>query len=151
MTKYNYNQSVNKAKNTNENSEILKNFKKEWILEKFDREADNAANKIAEKIKRLSTNFLRNLFGEIKKLQLKMLSESNNENTFQKYESQFLLLKAKIAYIAGRNIGNEKVQEFKDVMFKAHECVKDKETFERFVMFFTAILAYHKYYSEKRN
>lgn len=116
-------------------------FKKEWIKNGFDREADKYAQQIGKELinKKLSSSQLRNIFGEIKNIQMRI---SNNDD-FEKEKSRFILTKAKMAYAVGRQ-NSEALKDFREIFDKAHAEVTDKDTFDRFVAFITAILAYHR-------
>lgn len=84
----------------------------------------------------LSTSQIRNVFGEVKRLQM--------EGQFdQQAARKLVLLKPKLAYQAGRHHG--KVKDFANVLSKAIDRVgSDAQRFEHFVDFFEAILAYHR-------
>jgi CRISPR type III-A-associated protein Csm2 len=103
--------------------------------------ADNFAEEFGKFLKNqfLTTNQIRNIFGEIKSIQLKAKSEED----FQKEIGNFIMIKAKMAYVEGRNrsVG---LTEFRKIFDLAHKEVKDKQSFENFVSFITAILAYHR-------
>lgn len=119
-------------------------FKPEWITDGINREMDEFAQEFAKELQkgRLTTSQIRNIFGEIKNLQMKIL----NDDDFEKHKGQFILSKAKMAYAAARHSSKEKngISMFKEKFDLAHKEVKDKQTFENFVSFITAILAYHK-------
>ena len=84
----------------------------------------------------LTTSQIRNIYGAVKKMQMK-----GGELDTHK----LLMLKPKLAYAAKRHGGG--VDTLKDVLTQAIDLVgKDKEKFSRFVDFFEAILAYHKFY-----
>jgi len=107
------------------------------------------ANKLIEVAERLgqdfahglSTSQIRNVFGEVRRLQMKGKFD-------QQAARELILLKPKLAYQAGRHRG--KVEELAKVLSKAIDRVgSDQERFERFVDFFEAILAYHRAYGGK--
>ena len=92
----------------------------------------------------LSTSQIRNIFSEMKRM--RKYEESKNE---------LLLLKPKLAYIAGRH-GKWKqgklIGPVPDLSRVLNECIKnikDEKTFQNFKDFFEAILAYHRYYGGK--
>jgi CRISPR-associated protein Csm2 len=88
----------------------------------------------------LSTSQIRNVFGEVKRLQMKGFDEQTAR--------ELILLKPKLAYQAGRHGG--KVKELAHVLSKAIDQVgSDAQRFEHFVDFFEAILAYHKAHGGK--
>jgi len=82
----------------------------------------------------LTTSQIRNVFGSVKKMEMK---------GFQ--EKEFLLLKPKLAYAANRPGKKEGVRELRDVLTLAIDAVEsDPKKFENFCNFFEAILAYHR-------
>ena len=101
--------------------------------------AEQFARELSE-IKRdrdkLSTSQIRNIYGAVKKMQMK-----GGELDTHK----LLMLKPKFAYAAKRHgRGTEKL---KDILTEGIDLVKnDQKNFNRFVDFFEAILAYHKFY-----
>lgn len=82
---------------------------------------------------KLTTNQLRRFFGEVKRQQMQGYNES-----------QFVLLKPKLAYAVGRDKGATKIKDFYNVMTNAIDMVKDEKSFKNFIMVFEAIVAYHK-------
>ena len=128
-------------KNFVKNSSFQEVFKKEWITNGLDREADKFTEDFGLFLKNqlLTTSQIRNIFGEIKNLQMKI----KNSEDFKKEESNFILAKAKLAYADGRN-KNSGLAEFRRIFDLAHKEVKDEATFKRFVSFITAMLAYHR-------
>ena len=97
------------------------------------KEAEQRGQQLA---RNLTTSQIRNIYGAVKKMQMK-----GGELDTHK----LLMLKPKLAYAAKRHGGG--VDTLKDVLTQAIDLVgKDKEKFSRFVDFFEAILAYHKFY-----
>ena len=97
------------------------------------KEAEQQGQQLA---RNLTTSQIRNIYGAVKKMQMK-----GGELDTHK----LLMLKPKLAYAAKRHGGG--VDTLKDVLTQAIDLVgKDKEKFSRFVDFFEAILAYHKFY-----
>ena len=94
----------------------------------------------------LTTTQLRRFFGEVKRQQL---------NGYD--ETQFVMLKPKLAYAVGRakkdSRKNFKIEDFNFVIANAIDCVEespDKEkAFRNFIYAFEAIVAYHKKYGGK--
>jgi CRISPR-associated protein Csm2 len=85
---------------------------------------------------RLTKSQIRNIYGAVKKMQMK-----GGELDTHK----LLMLKPKLAYAAKRHGGG--VDTLKDVLTQAIDLVgNDSKKFNRFVDFFEAILAYHKFY-----
>jgi CRISPR-associated protein Csm2 len=82
---------------------------------------------------KLTTNQLRKFFGEVKRQQM------NGYN-----ETDFVLLKPKLAYAVGRTKGRSKITDFYEVMSVAIDQVNSEREFENFIKVFEAIVAYHK-------
>ena len=135
-------------------------FKKEWITEGIDEETVDFADKLGNylcpiepdrynpnkmklSINAMSTSQIRNVFGEVKRIQAKGWKEE---------KSSFFLLRPKIAYAEARVVAktsNSRIKDFRKVMDKAHLEVKDEFHFQNFVDLLEAILAYHKFYGGK--
>lgn len=89
----------------------------------------------------MTTSQLRRFFGEVKRQQV------NGYN-----QSDFVLLKPKLAYAVGRDKKKEKdgmrnttkIGDFYDVMSQGMSLVTNKEEFDRFVKVFEAVVAFHK-------
>lgn len=139
-----------------------KQFKDEWISEKIKMECIDFTEKFGEYLAKngLTTSQIRNVYGEVKRIELKSpikTIEQEKEGKKEKVkifdgdfeqETSFLLLKPKIAYAAKRK-GGQAMDEFKKVMDLAHKATQkdnttDAGSFKRFCEFFEAILAYHK-------
>lgn len=99
-------------------------------------ESKGVSAKEREKEK-LTTSQLRKFFGEVKRQQMVGYNESN-----------FVLLKPKLAYAVGRVNAENKIKYFYKVMSGAIDVVDkcdDKEKgFKNFIKIFEAIVAYHK-------
>ena len=97
------------------------------------KEAEQQGQQLA---RNLTTSQIRNIYGAVKKMQMK-----GGELDTHK----LLMLKPKLAYAAKRHGGG--VDTLKDVLTQAIDLVgNDSKKFNRFVDFFEAILAYHKFY-----
>jgi CRISPR-associated protein Csm2 len=83
----------------------------------------------------LTTSQLRKFFGEVRRQDMKGYNQS-----------EFILLKPKLAYAVGRakKDGKSKIEDFYLVMTEAIDLVKDQKTFDNFIKMFEAIVAYHK-------
>lgn len=82
----------------------------------------------------LTTSQLRRFFGEVKRQQAKGFEES-----------EFLLLKPKLAYAVARAKDEDaKINDFYYVISDAIDKVRNKEDFARFIKIFEAIVAYHR-------
>ena len=83
-------------------------------------------------LKPMTTSQLRRFFGEVKRQQ-----------TCGYKQSDFVLLKPKLAYAVGR-ARDTKIKDFYEVMSEAMGYVRDEASFDRFVKVFEAIVAFHK-------
>ena len=115
----------------------------------------NALNSLAEQKgkafaldDKINTNQIRNIFGEIIKIRTRYKVDSKYE-TIRK---DLILLKPKLAYAAARQ--PKKMESFKDTFVKLIDLVEnsqDKNTaIKSFFEFSEAIVAYHKYFEEKK-
>ena len=96
------------------------------------KEAEQQGQQLA---RNLTTSQIRNIYGAVKKMQMKGELDTH----------KLLMLKPKLAYAAKRHGGG--VDTLKDVLTQAIDLVgNDSKKFNRFVDFFEAILAYHKFY-----
>lgn len=126
------------------------NFDPRWITQGADegmiKFADGAGENL--KNKKLTTSQIRNIYGEIKRIQ---------SIGFEKDRSSFYLLKPKVAYTYGRTlkqsrgnlIGNDGLRIFKVIFDEAAGLVTDEKTYNNFCNLMEAILAYHKFYGGK--
>jgi len=88
---------------------------------------------------KLTTNQLRKFFGEVKRQQMSGYNETD-----------FVLLKPKLAYAVGRAKQRDaKIKDFYLVISDAIDKVKTPEHFNNFIKIFEAIVAYHKAAEEK--
>ena len=86
------------------------------------------------KSKDLTTSQVRNMFGSVKKMEMK---------GFQ--EKELLLLKPKLAYAASRPGSTQGTRDLRTVLSSAIDFVcTDEKRFENFCDFFEAILSYHR-------
>ena len=96
------------------------------------KEAEQRGQQLA---RNLTTSQIRNIYSAVKKMQMKGELDTH----------KLLMLKPKLAYAAKRHGGG--VDTLKDVLTQAIDLVgNDSKKFNRFVDFFEAILAYHKFY-----
>ncbi|WP_457572156.1 type III-A CRISPR-associated protein Csm2 [Desulfovulcanus sp.] len=96
-----------------------------------------AKNELLGPKEKVSTSQIRNICGTVKKLEMKACKEN--------VIPELILLKPKLAYVAGRYKNITGMKFLKDILSQAIDLVAEKE--ERFVYFckfFEAILAYHK-------
>ncbi|GAB4017526.1 type III-A CRISPR-associated protein Csm2 [Spirosoma koreense] len=127
------------------NSEKKVAFSADWITNGITDDAIVFAEGFGDHLKNSSftTSQIRNVFGEIKRIQMA---------GFDTAKTDFLLLKPKMAYAARRAQDKDKstgAADFERVMKLAHESVGartegDGRRFKNFCDFIEAILAYHK-------
>jgi len=93
-----------------------------------------------DKDESLSTSQIRNIFSEIKEMEMRGFKENDTEK-------RLLLLKPKLAY-AGRPGAKKGTRVLRDILTSAIDDVLEegitKDKFENFCKFFEAILAYHR-------
>lgn len=96
----------------------------------------------------LTTSQIRNFFGEVQRIHANVQKDG-----FLKHKTAFLLLKPKLAYAEARALAKSRESRLKDfrmIVDLAHDAVLQSEklefSFQRFVDFLEAILAYHKAY-----
>ncbi len=125
-------------------------FDPKWITEGIDMEALDKLSSFAKELKNfIKTTKLRKFYGEVKRIQVKGISDSGEKIAFR-------MLKPKLAYAVGREKGDEEralrvLNEFLveglnlvDTSFGNPE--KEKIYYVNFVNLFEAIIAYHKYH-----
>jgi CRISPR-associated protein Csm2 len=130
-----------------DNTGKILTFNPEWITKEADKAmvayTEAAGKQMAEGEGKLSTSRIRNIFGEIKRIQV---------SGFEKEKSSFYLLSPKVAYAVGRerNSANgnlmkiEGILLFQDIFKKASEQVTDTKSYQNFCNFMEALVAYHK-------
>lgn len=91
--------------------------------------------------KKLTTSQLRRFYGEVKRIQMQ---------GYEKSESDFILLKPKLAYAVGRAGNDNKIKVFYEVIAYMIDNVKDENSFKNFIKIFEAIVAYHRKYEKER-
>ena len=116
-------------------------FNPDWIKKGIEKATVDFTDSLGEFVKDngLTASQIRNVFGEIKRIQMK---------GFEQEKASFYLLKPKMAYAAKRqnDAGINTLKKFFDL---AHQEVTDAKTYQNFVDFFESILAYHKAYGGK--
>lgn len=129
---------------TNETVEFAKRFGN--YLGKNDTKFDEKRKKNVVERAKLTTSQLRKFFGEIKRQQMSGYDETD-----------FVLLKPKLAYAVGRaKDANAKINDFYHVISNAIDCVKSdnkeesEKRFKNFIKVFEAIVAYHKAAEESK-
>lgn len=131
---------------------------KEWVINGISKDAvefaelfgkDLATMKEGRRDESLTTAQIRNVFGEVRRIQM------SNKKGYN--ESPILLLRPKLAYSAKR-ADRKAVKELADVLSEGVNAVvadgtdvEKSNRFENFANFFEAVLAYHKSFERKKN
>ena len=143
----NYNQRNNNFPRQNndweaEINKIVNEFNPSWISEKVDRDMIVFTEKAGQmmKSKNLSTSQIRNVYGEIKRIQVA---------GYEKEKTSFYLLKPKMAYALGRDDKNLGLKLFKKIFDKCFDYVKDEKTYKNSCNLIEALIAYHKSFGGK--
>jgi len=113
-------------------------FFKEIDIEKVDTWGETLGRLLSKTVD-LKTSQIRRIFGEFKKLH-------NDVKRGQFERGRVLLMKPKLAYVAGRH---EEAKPLVEVLSEGVKKVINAEDYNRIFQFFEAILAYHKYYGGK--
>ncbi len=95
------------------------------------------AERLGKRLKdnKLTTSQIRSVYGMVKKMEMQ---------GYEKSKADLILLKPKLAYAANRKDTSVGVKELRTVLTMGVDAVKDETSFELFVSFFEAILAYHR-------
>ncbi|MDD5268110.1 MAG: type III-A CRISPR-associated protein Csm2 [Methylococcales bacterium] len=102
---------------------------------------------------KLSSSQIRNVFGEVKKLEMTLALKGEKDKDGKDIEidalsvRKLMLLIPRLAYAAQRQGGT--MNELRDALTMAIKHIKTVGDFNRFVQYFEAILAYHKAYGGK--
>lgn len=121
-------------------------FKEEWITRGIDKTGIKFAEELGKYLKdnQLTTSQIRNVYGEMKRIQMKGF---RNEST------SFLLLKPKMAYSVARD-GKKGLKQLSEIFSRAYECIEIEseggvKQFNNLMDLMESILAYHKAYGGK--
>lgn len=120
-----------KVKITSATVEFAEEFGK--YLGRDEKSINPKTNRETVSLGKLTTSQLRKFFGEVKRQQM------NGYN-----ETDFILLKPKLAYAVGRDTKKTKIVDFYNVISNAIDLVGSEDDFERFIKVFESIVAYHK-------
>lgn len=136
--------SFPKTEITNKVTHATVSFAEEFgtYLGTDEKDDKNSGKKITIASK-LTTSQLRKFFGEVKRQDMNGYDETD-----------FVLLKPKLAYAVGRADKNSKIKDFFNVLSQAmDEVVKStnpETSFKNFIKIFEAIVAYHKAAEEQK-
>ena len=126
----------------NVNRTFSENFDPAWVTVEANAAMNVFANKAAKVMampNQLTNSQIRNVYGEIKRIQM---------NGFEQSKASFYLLSPKVAYTYGRN-KNDGLELFKKIFDEAVKHVGDDRTYQNFCALMEAILAYHKFHGGK--
>ncbi len=117
--------------------------KTDWVTNKIDEDTVNFTEKFGSYLakNRLTTSQIRNIYGELKRIQMKGFDEE---------KTSFLLLLPKMAYAAKRN-NNDGLTAFKQVFDLLHKNVHSAAHYNNMMNIMEAILAYHKAFGGREN
>lgn len=116
-------------------------FKIHWVTSQITKDTVDFARDFGKdlKDKNFSNSQIRNVYGELKRIELK---------GYENEKTSFLLLKPKVAYANSRQ-NNTGMNNFKNVFDKAYESIDCEKSFSNFMQIMEAILAYHKSFGGK--
>ncbi len=119
----------------------LPQFHSQWITDGLTDEAIKFADKAGKVLKDegLTTSQIRNVYGEMKRIQLK---------GFDEQKTAFLLLRPKLAYAKAR-AKSSGMRLFEPILQQAFSAVQTKAHYQNLMDFMEAILAYHKAHGGK--
>lgn len=123
------------------NSHWVEKFDIDWIKTGITKETVDFARDFGKdlKNKNFSNSQIRNVYGELKRIELK---------GYENEKTSFLLLKPKVAYADSRQ-RNDGMRNFKRVFDKAYDSIDNEKSFSNFMQIMEAILAYHKSFGGK--
>jgi CRISPR-associated protein Csm2 len=118
----------------------------EGDFEILNKEAEEFGKKYApqnekEKKTKLSTSQIRNILDDVQRMGAEDIKSG-----------RYLLLRAKLAYVSGKNKESEGLRELKEIFDKLLQNINyDYKKFGYFRDFFEAIVSYHKFYSKVKD
>lgn len=125
---------------------FLNDFKTDWIKIGIDKDCIQFTDEFGRFLmnNQLTTSQIRNVFGELKRIQMK---------GFKEEKTAFLLLKPKMAYAVARD-GKKGLKQLTSVFNKAYDVVDVEGKngpmhFQNLMDLMESILAYHKAYGGK--
>ena len=137
----------NYGNNAQNDFDLEKDNVVKWVRNGIDDGSVKYADALGKEIanRRLTTSQIRNIFGEMRRIQM---------NTYKKEKDAFLLLKPKLAYAVKRheNKGLDLFYKFfcfgYDALDKNNESLGEKH-FDNLMHLMEAVLAYHKFHGGK--
>ncbi len=119
-------------------AEILGSFNKAWISSGIDAAGVDFCQRAAIFLKdnKMSASYIRNIFGELKRIETK---------GFDKSRTDFYMLRPKVAYSTARATNRDMdMSLFREIFDKIVPLVNDSFTFKNMVNMIEAIIAFHK-------
>lgn len=112
-------------------------FQECWITKEADEQLVIFAEKAGKYLKEnnLTNSQIRNVYGEIKRIQMK---------GYEKEKASFFLLRPKVAYALGRDSQNKGLKLFSLIFNSSAQAVNNDKSYRNFCNLIEAILAYHK-------
>lgn len=155
----NTNNFYKKGKNMNreENKSLVKKHEddiKKWIKDGIDSATVDFCNEFGEEIAHsMSASQIRNVFGEMRRIDIKLSTQSST--SFEKQKPSFIMLKPRLAYAVKRH-NNKGIREFNelfvtgfDTVLKENDSKEEEKRFKNFMLLLEGVLAYHKFYGGK--
>jgi|AntAceMinimDraft_17_1070374.scaffolds.fasta_scaffold11010_3 CRISPR-associated protein Csm2 len=138
------NQNYQRPRNQNfnkDNRNWKNDFDIKWITNGITKEAVKFCDEFGIFLyeNRLSSSQIRNVYGELKRIQMK---------GFENEKTSFILLKPKMAYAVVRD-GKKGLKALGQVFDKAFDVVNSENEFTNLMDFMEAVLAYHKAHGGK--
>lgn len=147
-----------------QNFRFENDFRDKWISQKIDLEGieylENFGYHLCDKkseadrpgFNAVTTSQLRNIFSEVKRIEIKLSSDTEQTKVWDSLTTDVLLLRPKIAYNTARVLSksqNSRMKDLRTILEKALGSVKSPADFERFSQFMEGIIAYHKVHGGK--
>lgn len=122
--------------------QITSRFNQDWITIGVDDDCMNLCEKLAIDMvnARISSSFLRNIFGELRRIEA---------GGFDKHRTEFVLLRPKLAYTCGRaiehnNNAKDELKALQELYKLSAQKVTNALCFQNLVSIMEAIIAFHK-------
>lgn len=113
------------------------------------------AEEVAKKCRNVSKSRMRTIYAWVRKSRLDLQEarrkvDQPSDDQIRPIISDIKLLKAKLAYLAGRGKGNRDERDLNnlyEILCRVIDAVSDEQDLEAFFSVVESILAYHRYYS----
>lgn len=116
---------------------------------------DERAEEVARQLAKVTATQMRRFYGDVMTLRRRLDLEAGEggeaarEKVFERLRSDFKLLKAKAVYACNRE-GNRLPEEFLRFFLDHVKAVQNLRDFEAFCRHFEAVVAFHKFYEDRR-